>query len=63
MSKEVVLDSYECTGCGGCVDICPEVFALQDGSEKAQVIRPEAIDLDCVKEIIVLCPPKCIHIE
>lgn len=63
MAQEVVIDTYECNGCGGCVDICPEVFAFQDGDEHAHVIRPEAVDLDCVQEIMVLCPPKCIHIE
>jgi ferredoxin len=63
MSQEVVIDTFECTGCGGCVDLCPEVFGFREQDEKAYVIRPDAVTLDCVKEIIVLCPPKCISIE
>ena len=60
---KVSVDRDLCTGCGPCVDICPEVFGFKEGEEKAYVIRPEAVDLGCVREIMVLCPPKCIHIE
>jgi ferredoxin len=63
MVQEVVIDSYECIGCEGCVDLCPEVFAFRRDDEKAVVIKPEAVDLECVSEMIALCPPKCISIE
>jgi ferredoxin len=63
MAKEVVIDTFACTGCGGCVELCPEVFGFREEDGRAHVIRPEAIDSDCVKEVMVLCPTKCILIE
>jgi len=26
MTKEVVIDTEECIGCEGCVEVCPEVL-------------------------------------
>ncbi|MBU0673430.1 MAG: ferredoxin [Proteobacteria bacterium] len=61
--KEIIIDTFVCTGCLGCVEICPEVFGFRTEDEKAYVIKPTAIDLDCVNEIIPLCPAQCITIE
>ncbi len=33
MSKAVYLVEEECIGCGSCVEICPEVFQMQEGEE------------------------------
>jgi ferredoxin len=41
MSKTVYIDEEECIGCGSCVEICPEVFHMKEGDEKAEVIKPE----------------------
>ena len=41
MSKAVYIDEEECIGCGSCVEICPEVFQMKEGEEKAEVIKPE----------------------
>lgn len=39
-----VVDQEKCTGCGSCVEDCPnEVLSLKD--EKAQVISPD----DCIE--------------
>lgn len=37
---DVKVDAEKCTGCGECVDICPDdVYELQD--EKSVVVNPE----------------------
>ena len=41
MSKTVYLDEEECIGCASCVEICPDVFQMKEGDEKAEVIKPE----------------------
>ncbi|HAS88627.1 MAG TPA: ferredoxin [Desulfovibrio sp.] len=63
MAKKVVIDQDECIGCETCVELCPEVFALDVDGEKAEVIKEDAIDLDCVNESIDTCPVECISIE
>jgi ferredoxin len=63
MSKTVVIDTEECIGCGSCVEICPEVFQLDEGEEKAKVIKPEGGPADLIQEAIDTCPVSCIHWE
>lgn len=63
MAKKVVIDQDECIGCETCVELCPEVFALDAEGEKAEVIKDDAVDLDCVNESIDTCPVECIMIE
>ena len=38
--KTPVVDYETCTGCGSCVELCPEVFELRN-DEKAWVIGPD----------------------
>jgi ferredoxin len=63
MSKAVYIDEEECIGCGSCVEICPEVFQMQEGDEKAQVIKSEVGPEDLIQEAIDTCPVSCIHWE
>lgn len=63
MSKKVVIDQAECIGCETCVELCPEVFALDSDGEKAEVIKEDEVDLECVQEAIDSCPVECISIE
>ena len=63
MDKRVYLDEEECIGCGSCVEICPEVFQIKEGEEKAEVIKPEGGPEDLVQEAIDSCPVSCIHWE
>ena len=60
--KSILIDSYECNGCGSCVEICPEVFVLDD-SEKATLIDSEAEITEKVEEAAAYCPQKCILFE
>ena len=63
MDKRVYIDEEECIGCGSCVEICPEVFQMKEGEEKAEVITPEGGPEDLVQEAIDTCPVSCIHWE
>ncbi len=63
MAEKVVIDQVECIGCETCVELCPEVFALDADGEKAEVIKADAVDMECVQEAIDSCPVECIMIE
>ena len=41
MAKVVYIDQDECIGCESCVGICPEVFAMDESSNKARVTNPD----------------------
>jgi len=55
----VVIDQDACMGCESCVEICPDVFEMNDSGEKAQVSDPDS-EADCVEEAIDSCPAECI---
>ncbi len=55
----ILIDENECIGCETCVEMCPEVFAMDEGIEKATVKDPEST-ADCVEEAIDSCPTEAI---
>jgi ferredoxin len=63
MSKKVYIETEECIGCENCVEICPEVFKMDDEAEKAVVILPEGGPQDSIEEAMEACPVECIHQE
>jgi ferredoxin len=63
VSNRVTIDEDECIGCGSCEEICPEVFKLNEETEKAEVIKPEGGPEDLIQEAIDTCPVSCIHWE
>jgi len=58
--KQVVIDQEECIGCGACVELCPDIFALDEDENKAYVTTPEGGDEACIDEAIASCPTSCI---
>ncbi len=62
MARYIVIDVYECNGCGACEEICPEVFALDDG-EKAVLLDSDAPITEKVEEAAAYCSQKCISFE
>ena len=61
--KSVRIDEDECVGCESCVDLCPEVFEMDEDAEKAIVIKPQGGDIECIQEAIDTCPTECIEWE
>ena len=61
MSRIVYIDEDECIGCASCEEICPEVFRLNEETEKAEVILPEGGPEDLIEEAMETCPVECIH--
>jgi ferredoxin len=61
MGKRVVIDEEECIGCGSCMDICPEVFKLDQEAEKAIVTKPEGGSEGLIQEAMFECPMSCIY--
>jgi ferredoxin len=60
--KVPVIDLADCTLCGGCYDIYPELFRLNDAGfvEVAEMNCYPQADVD---DAIKLCPQDCIHWE
>ena len=60
---KAIVDQDSCTGCGLCVDVCPEVFTM--GDDTAQVsCDPVPADMeDKCKEAAADCPIEAIQIE
>ena len=63
MGRRVYVDEEECIGCGSCEEICPDVFVLNEDTEKAEVINPEGGPEDLIEEAMEACPVECIQWE
>jgi ferredoxin len=56
----VVVDQALCTGCGVCIELCPEVFAWgSDGKATAQKQQSETCNIE---EIADQCPMEAIDV-
>ncbi|MEN8189565.1 MAG: ferredoxin [Thermodesulfobacteriota bacterium] len=63
MARSVFIDVYECNGCGSCVEICPEVFRMNDTGDKAELVIVDPEITDKVEEAVAYCAQKCILLE
>lgn len=63
MSEKVVIDQEECLGCEACVEICPNVFEMDEIEGKATVKEDADAAEECVDEAIASCPAECISKE
>ena len=63
MGKKVVIEAEECVACGTCVEICPEVFKMDDGDDVAEVIMDTGGPEDLIQEAMDSCPVQCIQWE
>lgn len=58
-----VVDIGGCTLCMGCVEVCPQVFSLNEATGFIEVADREAYPLECVEEAIKYCPEDVITWE
>lgn len=55
----IIIDADACIGCETCVELCPDVFEMDGGGEKAIVTDPDST-AECVDEAIDTCPVEAI---
>jgi len=62
---KVTVDPDLCSGCGLCVDTCPEVFELDEEENVAQVLVDEVPEdaEEYVQQAAEECPCEAIEIE
>lgn len=59
----IEIDSYRCSGCGTCVEMCPEVFKMDSMMEKAELVMVAPEITDAVYQAAAFCPEKCIEVK
>jgi ferredoxin len=60
--KVPVVDLSQCSVCGACIEVCPEVFRLNDAGY-IEVIELSSYPETEVNESIKYCPEDCIYWE
>lgn len=64
MMDRIDIDIHECSGCGSCVEIAPEVFRINEHHEWAEMIDSKySLHTESIRQAALMCPTKCIHIE
>lgn len=59
---KIIIDSYQCSGCGTCVEMCPDVFQMDSMTEKAELLTASPVITDAVHQAAAFCPEKCIKV-
>ena len=60
--KKPSIDLSECTLCGTCIDVCPDVFRM-NAAGFVEVIERKTYPEEEVNEAIKYCPEDCIYWE
>ena len=58
-----LVDMGECTDCGSCLEVCPEVFKRNAETGYIDVVDLNIYPEECVQEAISVCPVDCITWE
>lgn len=59
----VSIDTYRCNGCGSCAVVCPELFHMDEGQEKAELIDGCVAVSPALEQAVTMCPVECIELE
>ncbi|MCX5896712.1 MAG: ferredoxin [Proteobacteria bacterium] len=62
MARIPYVDQDECTGCGMCEEICPDVFHINDDGI-SEIQEPHGATAELIQEAIDECPVNCISWE
>jgi ferredoxin len=60
---KALVDPDICTGCGECVDICPEVFELVEAIARVKVDAVPAAEEEICRAAADACPVEAITIQ
>lgn len=60
---KATIDTDTCTGCGLCVDTCPEVFEMDDSVANVKGAEVPASAAKTCQEAADNCPVECINVE
>lgn len=60
MAARPEIDRADCTLCESCVEICPEVFVLNQTGGYVEVAELGEYPRERVQEAMALCPADCI---
>jgi ferredoxin len=63
IGMKVIVDKDTCTGCGLCVDGCPEVFDMTDDAASVKVDTVPAESEDRARQAADDCPVEAISVE
>ena len=58
----ITIDSYRCSGCATCCELCPEVFVLSPLTGKAELLDPDQRVDAVIRQAAAFYPEKCILI-
>ena len=58
---KVKVDTDVCTGCGLCVDSCPDVFVLENDIARVKVDPVPATAEECARQAVQDCPVTAIE--
>jgi ferredoxin len=62
-TMKVSIDDDSCVGCGTCVEICPEIFEMDDDLAEVKAHEvPENLQESC-REAADACPVEAVIIE
>lgn len=59
---EIIIDTYLCSGCETCAEMCPDVFRMDQVTQKAELVTTSADITDEVYQAVAFCPEKVIKI-
>lgn len=62
MNSEVFIDHIRCSGCGSCIELCPQIFAWDEAGEKAVVREQGTGECAELETAVITCPQDCMHI-
>jgi len=59
----VFVDIYRCKACGACIELCPDVFYLDEATDKAKEIN-DRVELSVeLQQAASICPTSCIELS
>ena len=61
--RRPTIDLGACNKCGGCIEVAPEIFHLNDVADYFEVLDLDYYDQELVDEAIKNCPQDCISWE